>query len=139
MCPLNDSESFRQELGSSHEWQTALAEWLAGQEWDYFLTVTFRTPFARHQATTALRGLRKTLARCYTERAFLAAEHHVSTDIHLHGLWKGEERTISARDMWFPLFRRFGRSTVSPVRSQEAVARYTAKYVTKELTDYLMM
>lgn len=77
---------------------------------------------------------------------FLGTELHQNRSLHLHGLYRGvrdnhiPSNTIySSFELWDRLFKVFGRSSVSAVTSQEKVARYCTKYVTKALTEYYIL
>jgi len=123
------------------------AGWLESFSWDYFITVTFREPLPKHRAETVLRSCGKTLyKRLRPERLFLGAEPHISTYMHLHGLYKAahgtdtwasmQHNTEAPSDVWRPLFETFGRSKVERIRSPEDTAKYVSKYCVKACETY---
>jgi hypothetical protein len=111
------------------------AEWIQGYHWDYFLTNTFRTP--RKEPYYALQSTWHELKNHNVARAFLVAEPHQSSDLHIHGLvagagpgWKPE--IDLPWDIWQGLYKRFGRARVEAANNHEAVSMYCAKYLLKE-------
>jgi len=64
------------------ELRGAWANWLAGMEWDYFLTVTFREPLPRHRGESVLHSLAMTLRKRFQPQAFfLGTEPHLSMNL----------------------------------------------------------
>ena|SRR5690349_22532809 len=63
---------------------------------------------------------------------FYALEQNPCRDgFHIHALWvdcKNQKR----RDIWREWFGRYGRNRIEPVNNRDDVAKYCAKYVTKE-------
>ena len=122
----------------------AFAEWLNLWRWDYFATITFRDPRQPHHALSTVREVSKSIDRIHFPRWFLGTELHKSRTLHVHGLLQsdnmatGLQRTIAAGLLWEKCFKRFGRATVRPVQSREAVTSYVVKYVVKELTEWDM-
>jgi hypothetical protein len=62
----------------------------------------------------------------------------------VHGLLQLPARDPAAKreqssDLWRELFDRFGRSEVSPVQANEAVATYVSKYCVKDLNSWVML
>lgn len=117
----------------------AWSEYLISQPWDYFLTITFREPVARHRALATLYFCDRTLRRLKPRSVFLGAEEHLSTYLHIHGLFRcgtipGLENPAS--EIFQSLFERYGRSKVEIPRSQADVATYVTKYATKNLAEY---
>lgn len=123
------------------EYRQELANWLCGQKWDYFLTVTFKTP--ENRPDRAVQRVKREL-ESYPARSFIASECHEKGDYHVHGLFHYDRYLspeiphydLSATTLWGALYSRFGRSRVEVVKSPLAVTLYCAKYVTKELSDY---
>ena len=121
------------------EVRDAFAEWLRSWEWSHFYTVTYRWPRKPHLADGLINQTTKVLRdTCGVRRFFLGTELHVSRTLHLHGLLaipSGYSRHVAAH-VWSESFQRWGRSSVLPVQSHEAVTDYVSKYVTKELTAW---
>lgn len=114
-----------------------LVPWIQGRPWQYFLTITYRTPrkmdaFYReaHRIESVLKG----------QSGFLAPEEHRTGRLHIHGLFNTYKPTSvpTSAYYWELLFRRFGRAEVKPIREIGGAIGYTTKYVTKALTDYWM-
>ncbi len=132
------------------EWQekqqikAAWGAWLTAQQWDAFITVTFRSPRKAAHALSTLNGIQKVIERTeIPDGLFLGTEPHLSTAIHAHGLirWQGHSfishallRTIT----WRNLFKAFGRSQVVEPRIIGGVAGYVSKYVLKYEGEYLV-
>ncbi len=121
----------------------AYSAYLQSLPWDYFATVTFRTP--RKDSIRAGNVVWKELAYQDVERAFLAVEPHESGDLHIHGLLKmpdnvfmrsdytkADLRNGRAYDLWRTVFHKFGRSKVEVINDSHAVAEYCSKYVVKQ-------
>jgi len=114
---------------------TEYATWLQTFHWDYFFTVTFRSP--RREPYYAMKGVWTELKKYNVGRAFLGVEPHRTGDLHIHGImsgmpfpWKPE---ISLPwDIFDGLFHKFGRSKVEACNSNELVTNYCAKYILKE-------
>lgn len=63
---------------------------------------------------------------------FYAIERNPSRDgNHVHALWH-RPMTLSRKGAWSEWFAAYGRARIEPVKSQEDVTSYVAKYVTKE-------
>ncbi len=122
--------------------QEALADWIQTDPRfttsPAFLTVTFARPLNPKYPESALRPvaqfLRKHLAH---PTGFLGAETVHGGHLHVHGLISNgvlpalHRRTLSAM-----LNLRFGLSKVEAPRGIDSVARYVAKYVTKDLAAW---
>lgn len=119
-----------------HDLREELGAWLATLEWSYFLTVTCAIPRKPHQSLSLLTSIKRNLQPFLPSLVFLGTEQHLSSLLHVHGLYRHGLIAVPARVIWQSLFKQFGRSKVEVVRSQEAVSRYCTKYVVKELTDY---
>ena len=62
---------------------------------------------------------------------FYAIEQNPSRDgHHVHAIWCDCEHS-KRRDIWRDWFAQYGRARIEPVRGQDDVALYVAKYVTK--------
>ena len=129
--------------------QSAYADFIAGFEWYWFCTLTFRDPphpesaekrfrFWIHKINQLIYGRR------YRKRGqgiywILALEYHKSDAIHLHALLADTEdlnarfRRQRAKAMWFEIA---GLAKVEKIANSKAVTRYVSKYVSKggELT-----
>lgn len=108
-----------------------LAAFLQERGWHYFFTGTCRKP--RKDRLALLRDAGQTIRNVTNGRAFIAVEPHTSGLAHFHGLvhTNGVEPGFPATALWHVLYRRFGRSKVELIKSQENVAAYCAKYVAK--------
>lgn len=134
-------EQWEQRYRRSTESRNSYAAYLQSLNWDYIVTVTFRK--ARYDGIKTLESVWSSLHNdCFTKRAFLATENHrYPGSVHVHGLvsdydGKRKPNMVLPWQMWDSLFRRFGRTTVDPVRSQADVTSYCSKYVTKALSNY---
>ena len=118
------------------------AGWLMEYNWDYFLTVTYRSP--RREPYYALKHVWHELEEHSVGRAFLGVEPHQSGDLHIHGIVAGAAPGWRPEidlpwNIWSGLFHRFGRAKVAACNSHEAVTAYCAKYLLKQqsrVTDY---
>lgn len=115
----------------------AWSDWLSTQDWDWFLTVTFREPLPAHRQEGAVNAVGALLRRSFMpERLFLGAEPHLSTSMHLHGLYKSSGNDLVKRfeptAMWRALYKTFGRSRIESPRGALAVNTYVAKYCVKD-------
>ena len=110
------------------------SEFLQEHWWDYFGTVTFRSP--RREPYYALKNVYSELKKHNVARAFMGVEPHSSGDLHIHGLFAG------ANPAWKPwidtpwqiqegMYKRFGISKIEVARSSEQVAAYCSKYILK--------
>jgi hypothetical protein len=112
------------------------SQWLQTYFWDYFVTVTFRSP--RKEPYYALQHVWHSLQNYNVARAFLACEPFKSGgDIHVHGIvagrspgWRPEVRL--PWEIWQGLFNRFGRSKVELCNSLAAVSNYCTNYILKD-------
>ena len=113
------------------EYRRSVADFLESKKWHYFFTITFRRP--RRDVISIQRDVKQHLRGFTRGRAFIAIEPHKSSLAHVHGLIRSSSPfpNFKASTLWIELFQRFGRSTVSPVRSQHEVAGYCSKYVAK--------
>lgn len=122
------------------------AAWLKKYHWDYFMTVTFRSP--RKDPLPTLKHVWHELEDHNVKRAFLGVEPHQSGDLHIHGLLAGAYGSGSTSwrpgidlpwTIWEGLHKRFGRSKVEACDSNEAVTAYCSKYILKQqsrVADY---
>lgn len=63
---------------------------------------------------------------------FYALEENPCRDgFHVHSLW-ADAGTVFRKEAWAAWFTRYGRARIEPVRTQEDVSGYCAKYVCKE-------
>lgn len=108
------------------------ADFLQSFPWDYYSTVSFRTP--RKDAARAAQVVWEGMSALGASRAFLAVETGRATGrIHVHALSRhtsSDLRPTTFRQ-WRYHFKRHGRSTVEVARDPGVVASYCAKYVTK--------
>jgi len=117
------------------EWATWLTQ--TCKNWDCFITITFRSPRMPHNAISTLNGIEKLLRSVGAVRGFIGTELHVSRMLHIHGITAHRTSDSLQRTLlWRTLYKRYGRSQVSPIRSAEDVAKYVTKYCTKDLTEY---
>ncbi len=124
-----------------NEVQDGFAEFLQRWRWDYFLTVSFRTPRQPFHALSTLSEVARVIRARSAGRFFIGTELHLNRTLHVHGLFQSASVSdANAKSIAGLLFRdflaRFGRSQVRAVRSREAVSNYCSKYVTKELTEW---
>ena len=110
------------------------SDMLKAYNWDYFFTVTFRSP--RREPYYAMKHVWSDLQKHHVGRAFMGVEPFVSGDLHIHGLLSGRPPGWLPEidlpwDIWDSLFHRFGRSKVEACNSPLAVASYCSKYVLK--------
>lgn len=119
-----------------YEERKQYANWLSEEPWDYFFTGTFgdgdySPNGARRAAQRFFRGFpTKELIVLFIESGKLYGK------VHLHGLLRfrtGQRPT--ARTIWSRWFDKYGRAKVEEIRSQEKVANYCCKYVTKHMKD----
>ncbi len=121
-------------------WEGFLNQW----RWDFFLTITFREPRQPHHAIGTLGEVSKLIKARTAGNHFLGTELHVNRTLHVHGLLQSpygadDPAAGGVTDRLFgDFFRRFGRSQVRRVRSNEAVSNYCCKYVTKGFTEWLL-
>ena len=127
-------------MSTRKEVRDAFGEWLGTFAWDYFITVTFSSPRHPHHALSTLQGVGKVIRRHSAGGLFLGSELHINRTLHVHGLLQtvGRANAFVEYALWSSLFNAFGRSEVRPVLSREAVSNYVSKYVTKELTEWVM-
>jgi len=116
--------------------QQEYGAWLGTLEWDWFLTITFREPVPGHRQESVTHAVGNYLKKRWEPTLlFLCAEPHLSTTMHLHGLYKSSREDFvkpnEKLDVWSHLFDRFGRSQVAEPRGQGAVTKYVAKYCVK--------
>jgi len=115
------------------EFSQAYADWIQSYSWDFYSTVTFRK--LRRDPLAAAGAVWDTLYNKFSgTRAFVAAEKHKLDGVHLHMLsehaWERGQRW-DEHSLWLYFFKAFGRARVEVASSDEAVANYCAKYVTK--------
>jgi len=127
-------------MSSKKEVRDAFGTWLATFYWDYFITVTFRSPRHPHHAISTVNQIGKVIRRHSAGRLFLGTELHINRTLHVHGLLQaaGRPNAFMEYAIWSSLFDSFGRSEVRRVQSREAVSNYVSKYVTKGLTEWNM-
>jgi len=137
-----DEQTAALQTASDREVREEWARWLSTYPWTHFITVTFREPRTLHSAESTINQLHKRIRRlCPRGRLFLGTELHLSRALHVHGLLDAfywADGAALAHILWKDLYTDFGRTTVSPVQSSEAVSNYVSKYVTKEFTSYVM-
>lgn len=117
-----------------------IAAFLQSYNWDYFFTVTPRNgrrdPLAFNRDVWGELRPFDHLPVDHSgdaTRAFITCEPFFLKGLHVHGLIAG---TSELRLPWWieeGLNRRFGRSRVELCRSQEQVAGYCGKYVSKNM------
>lgn len=117
------------------EIRNGYADWLKRYYWDDFITVTFRSN--RREPYYAMKHVWSELQRGNVFRAFMGCEPFKSGDLHIHGLVAGAGAGWRPRielpwDLWYRLFKRFGRTRVEPANSHEAVTAYCSKYILKQ-------
>jgi len=146
--PLSQEE--KRELAATREYpvnevQDGFSEFLQRWRWDYFLTVSFRTPRQPFHALSTLQQVARVIKKRSNGRFFIGTELHLNRTLHVHGLYQSPTTpdgptwvsgTVMAQYLWQDFFGLFGRSQVRKVRSREAVSSYCSKYVTKELTEW---
>lgn len=139
------------------ELRLAWSEWLTQEDWDWFLTITFREPVPMCRQESVVHAAGMTIRACLWEprfdhsRLFLAAEPHQSYALHLHGLYKRNAKPwnmsvetyswhgkFHKRQLWEKLHETFGRSRVSTPRGVDAVSKYVSKYCVKAGGYYQM-
>lgn len=118
-----------------------LQGWLKGQDFPYFVTVTYRTPRNPQQFFVEAQRVEHTLSP--GTHGFLVGEEHKTGFLHLHalvGVEGGNQDRLAQRwttgTLWLPLFRRFGRTLVVPAREIGGAVGYCTKYIAKDLTDH---
>lgn len=137
----------------SHEARQAYTDWLAGQRWTYFCTLTFREwedDAGTLNGVYTPDGARRVAQRFY--KPFGRAGHRLVClfiesgslygKVHLHGLLRYDEPyRPAALTIWERWFDRYGAARVESVRSREAISAYCTKYCTKHLKDetYIIM
>jgi len=103
--------------------------------WSWFLTLTFRNSLPPPDG--AIKRIEEWLADIDAHAGkpigWIIAEEfgRFGGRWHCHGLVAGTSH-LNRRFWWSEGFRRFGSTRIDPVRSNVAVARYAAKYCTKE-------
>ena len=136
---LTLSHKLCQKLGGSRINNTtvrdAYADFIQSYHWDYFATVTFKSP--RKEPYYAIKNVWRECQKVGAARGFLVAEPHESGDLHIHGLLataaKGALPSLALPwDVEGSMRKRFGISRVEACNSAEAVSSYCAKYVTKQ-------
>ena len=126
------------------ELKAAWGAWLTEQEWDAFITVTFRSPRKAAHALSTLNGIQRVIERTeHPDGLFLGTEPHLSNSIHVHGLIRWMEQPYVTKQTlqritWRNLFKAFGRSQVAVPRIIGGVAGYVSKYVLKYDGEYLV-
>jgi len=140
------SESVKREIAANREYprnevRDGFAEFLQRWRWDYFITVSFRTPRQPFHALSTVSEVARVIKARSDGRFFLGTELHLNRTLHVHGLFQSTAvsnvaRGVTAQYLWQDFFEAFGRSQVRKVRSREAVSNYCSKYVTKELTEW---
>ena len=143
--------------------KSRIYELAACNEWDWFFTGTlnpewndvFDLSAFRKKLTQGLRDFRK--AHACEIKYLLIPEKHKSGAWHVHGLFGGlpvdmlhkfsldetlpygiRERIKTHDDVygWDWYSKRFGHTTLTPIRSAAACSAYVTKYVTKDLLSH---
>ena len=111
----------------------AYATLIHDQEWDFYSTVTYRTP--RHDSIRAAGRYWATLSDKFdADRAFIVAEPHRLDGLHLHALSRHALRPeLQAQTLWKYCFAAYGRYQAECVSGTTTalVTWYVSKYVTK--------
>jgi hypothetical protein len=108
-----------------------MAEWVHGlAPWQVILHFTFAWEAS---LDSGRRCFEKFMRQHYPRVSyFYALEQNPCRDgFHVHALWS-DSRNVFRKEAWAAWFAKYGRARIEPVRSQEDVAGYCAKYVTKE-------
>jgi len=122
-------------------------EFLGGQHYDCFMTMTF-DPAARSGAAAsssiALWRSREFLIRFFSGRreraiAFLAAEPFDLGNYHVHGLLDTHGSAELRYHLWRAAKRRHGRARFEPFEDAASVQAYVIKYVMKAGCDYCLL
>lgn len=110
-------------------------EWLSKQRWDYFFTGTFRENYSYHGARRATMRFFQHYDRKPEFGAVFLESGHLYGKVHVHALLRYPDKALfhAASDLWFDWFNKFGRARVEVPRSQEDIAGYCSKYVTKHM------
>ena len=128
---------YEQEQITKAQYRDGLKAWIQSQDWDDFITITFRKEI-RDRVFSIKRASAGLLNATWVSRALLVAEKGNLTPsaCHVHGLVayhddcfsKYEHRTAA----WSNLFNACGRSRIEPIVTKAAVASYCSKYITKD-------
>lgn len=142
-------ERAKREVQERNRQEDALKEawacFLGGFNWDYFFTVTFRSPRQSWHSEGTVNQLAKYLARRHVGGVFVGTELHRSRAIHAHGLinplpvFLGGSEGLDPRWYEEELTRMFGWSRVSWVKDIGGVTGYVTKYCVKGLTAYQLL
>jgi hypothetical protein len=120
--------------------QEAYSEFLQSREWDFFATVTSRSP--RKDNLAFIRDFRQIAHNGFPweYRGFVAVEPHRSGMIHIHSLLYYEQPYTPGGVPWYhpdasSLQSKFnfvfGRSRVDNINSRLDVSNYCSKYILK--------
>lgn len=118
-------------------------------DWDYFITLTLdRLKQDRHdldlyrsQLGMMVRNLNRKDG--YDIKYLLVPEQHKDGAWHLHGFVRGIHADDLVRNRfgyleWKSHARRFGFTSLSPIKSHEACSRYITKYVSKDWSEGML-
>jgi hypothetical protein len=102
--------------------------WLA--EWQVIAHLTFSWECSMDSGRRVYeRFMKRHLGRV---SYFYALEQNPARDgFHVHALW-ADAGTVFRKEAWSAWFTRYGRARIEPVRYQQDVSGYCAKYVCKE-------
>lgn len=123
-------------------------EFLGGQGYDVFGTITFKEPsrtshVAVHRAVRVMRKFCKAIGLKHLH-AFIVAEQHASGTWHCHVLWRsgctgpdGLSRMLHG--VWQFTFDRLGRCSFEAFHDGDAVRSYVCKYLLKHPGDWAIL
>lgn len=118
----------------------AVGEWLGGEKWDAWCTLTFRAGnYSSDAATRAFANLRDWLISQGAPHLSYFVGHEVGGAggrLHLHGLLGGLPPVDSRRGVWKWWHKRYGRAQVLPYDPEKGAAYYVSKYVSKGLAEW---
>lgn len=125
---------------------TAWGDWLATFRWDWWATLTFAKPRGPAAATRAFLAWIGAVRRGHDGRDvaspsagfFLGHEVGQLGRLHLHCLVGGLDPTARRDEAWRWWFSRLGRAEVLPYDPARGAGWYVAKYVAKQLSEYLI-
>lgn len=112
---------------------------------DYFVTLTFRQSetIDRYNTKDTMKKMFQWFKhfqqrKCPDFKYLLIPELHKDGALHFHGLFKGVPSDMIVKNefgyfTFLPFQKKFGFTSVSPVRSLDKVASYITKYITKDV------
>lgn len=123
-------------------------------KWDYFVTLTFDSRWDRYDLQGRIKELMQWIQNENKQgqniRYVFVPEFHQDGAVHLHGLISGIKSaprpdwwpaSVNRKsdgtyyDIWPAYSKRYGYSSVEPVKDMVAVGFYVSKYITKSLAD----